>query len=64
MGYHGHGMRARGGGGSSAGTHRLIANLGHGMHPDHNPEMAKAFVDLVHEISARMNAEEAAASTK
>ena len=26
----------------------LIANLGHGMHPDHDPEHARAFVDAVH----------------
>jgi uroporphyrinogen decarboxylase len=29
-----------------------IANLGHGMHPDHDPEHARAFVDAVHELSA------------
>ncbi len=29
----------------------LIANLGHGMHPDHHPDHARAFVDAVHEES-------------
>ncbi len=29
-----------------------IANLGHGMHPDHDPEHARAFIDAVHEVSA------------
>lgn len=28
-----------------------IANLGHGMHPDHDPEHARTFVDAVHEHS-------------
>jgi uroporphyrinogen decarboxylase len=31
-----------------------IANLGHGMHPDHNPEHARVFIDAVHELSAQM----------
>jgi uroporphyrinogen decarboxylase len=31
-----------------------IANLGHGMHPDHDPESARAFVDAVHEISEEL----------
>jgi uroporphyrinogen decarboxylase len=30
-----------------------IANLGHGMQPDHDPEHARAFVDAVRELSAR-----------
>lgn len=30
-----------------------IANLGHGMQPDHDPEHARAFIDAVHELSAR-----------
>ena len=38
-----------------SGTQRWIANLGHGMHPDHDPAMAKAFIDAVHEISERIN---------
>jgi len=33
-----------------------IANLGHGMHPDHDPERASAFVEAVHEISEEMRA--------
>ena len=28
-----------------------IANLGHGMHPDHDPEHARAFIEAVHELS-------------
>lgn len=28
-----------------------IANLGHGMHPDHDPEHARAFIEAVHEVS-------------
>lgn len=31
-----------------------IANLGHGMHPDHDPEHARAFVDAVHEFSVEI----------
>ncbi len=31
-----------------------IANLGHGMHPDHNPEHARIFVDAVREQSEQM----------
>jgi uroporphyrinogen decarboxylase len=30
-----------------------IANLGHGMQPDHDPDHARAFIDAVHEFSAR-----------
>jgi uroporphyrinogen decarboxylase len=30
-----------------------IANLGHGMQPDHDPDHARAFIDAVHEISER-----------
>lgn len=30
-----------------------IANLGHGMHPDHDPEHARAFIDAVHDVSAQ-----------
>ncbi len=30
-----------------------IANLGHGMHPDHDPEHARVFVEAVHEFSMR-----------
>jgi uroporphyrinogen decarboxylase len=40
-------------------TKSLIANLGHGMHPDHDPEHAGAFIDAVHEVSARMVREQA-----
>jgi uroporphyrinogen decarboxylase len=31
-----------------------IANLGHGMHPDHDPEHAGVFIDAVHEISEEL----------
>ncbi|ELU18848.1 hypothetical protein CAPTEDRAFT_180157 [Capitella teleta] len=41
---------------SKFGTQRYIANLGHGMYPDMDPEAVKAFVDAVHEHSAAMNA--------
>jgi len=37
------------------GTQKLIANLGHGMHPDHNPDHLKVFLEAVHEISTEMN---------
>ena len=30
-----------------------IANLGHGMHPDHDPEHARAFIEAVHEVSGK-----------
>jgi len=33
------------------GPHHHIANLGHGMLPDHKPEHARLFVDAVHEKS-------------
>ena len=36
------------------GPHQHIANLGHGMLPDHDPEHAGVFVDAVHEHSRRM----------
>jgi len=36
------------------GPHRHIANLGHGMLPDHDPEHARVFVDAVHEHSRQM----------
>ncbi len=35
------------------GSEGYIANLGHGMHPDHDPEHAGAFVEAVQELSAR-----------
>lgn len=36
------------------GAHHHIANLGHGMHPDHDPDHVRAFVEAVQEQSARM----------
>lgn len=33
------------------GSHPHIANLGHGMNPDHDPEHARVFIDAVHELS-------------
>lgn len=36
------------------GAQKHIANLGHGMHPDHDPEHARVFVEAVREQSAQM----------
>ncbi len=33
------------------GTHRYIANLGHGIYPDHNPEHVRVLVDAIHRHS-------------
>jgi len=38
------------------GTQRYIANLGHGMYPDMDPDHLKAFIDAVHMYSEDMNA--------
>lgn len=37
------------------GTQRYIANLGHGMYPDMDPDQVEVFVDAVHEYSEDMN---------
>ncbi len=36
-------------------TQGLIANLGHGLHPTHDPDHVGAFIDAVHEISEEIN---------
>lgn len=33
------------------GIQRYIANLGHGMHPDHDPEKLRTFIDTIHSYS-------------
>ena len=38
------------------GPQRHIANLGHGMHPTHDPEHARAFIEAVHAHSEQMRA--------
>lgn len=38
----------------SFGTHKYIANLGHGCLPSHNPEHIGAFIDAVHTSSKRL----------
>jgi len=38
------------------GTQRYIANLGHGVHKDVDPESVGTFVDAVHMFSEEMNA--------
>ena len=37
------------------GTQCYIANLGHGMHPDHDPEKLATFIDTIHSYSETMN---------
>lgn len=37
------------------GTKRYIANLGHGMYPDMEPDQLRAFVDAVHKHSEEIN---------
>ncbi len=40
------------------GPRRHIANLGHGMHPNHDPAHARIFVDAVHEFSEMLRTPE------
>lgn len=39
------------------GTQRYIANLGHGIYPDMDPESVGVFVDAVHCVSKKINSE-------
>ena len=48
----------------SFGTQKLIANLGHGMHPDHDPERLNVFLTAVHEISTEINTTQASKKPK
>eukprot|EP01099_Mayorella_cantabrigiensis_P000630 TRINITY_DN1273_c0_g1_i1.p1 TRINITY_DN1273_c0_g1~~TRINITY_DN1273_c0_g1_i1.p1 ORF type:complete len:408 (+),score=119.10 TRINITY_DN1273_c0_g1_i1:23-1246(+) len=45
------------------GTHGHIANLGHGMNPDHDPELLKVFIDYVHEYSEQKIKEQSSSSS-
>ncbi|XP_072023924.1 uroporphyrinogen decarboxylase-like [Amphiura filiformis] len=40
------------------GTQQYIANLGHGVYPDMDPEKCKLFVDTVHKYSSELNKDE------
>lgn len=39
------------------GTQKIVANLGHGIYPDMDPESVREFVTAVHTISEKINAE-------
>lgn len=39
------------------GTQKLVANLGHGIYPDMDPEHVNHFINAVHSISEKINAE-------
>ena len=44
------------------GSHALVANLGHGMHPSHSPAQLARFFEAVHALSAAARARRAGAS--
>ncbi|KAJ3004117.1 hypothetical protein HKX48_001414 [Thoreauomyces humboldtii] len=37
-------------------SQRYIANLGHGMHPDHDPEHLRAYLEAIRDVSTERNA--------
>ena len=37
------------------GTQRYIANVGHGIYPDTNPDHLATFIDAIHHYSEEMN---------
>lgn len=43
---------------SAFGSSGHIANLGHGMNPDHDPDHARAFIDAVHDVSEELRRED------
>ena len=42
----------------------MIANLGHGMNPDHDPARLQVFLEAVHEVAIAMNSEQQKKKTK
>ena len=39
------------------GTQKLVANLGHGIYPDMDPDHVQHFITAVHAISEKINGE-------